>query len=142
MLPPHAFTPDPDTSTEPVTPSKVGRRSASRLRLAIPVRMVSTLATQNCILLDLSRTGARIGLPEPLAPGACLYLTVGHLELFGEVVRRDPGAGGGINGLHFDEPLRDAEVLAVRRHAETFEQRERDTLRDQVRRWVSGENRI
>jgi hypothetical protein len=104
--------------------------------------MLSTHATQSCILLDLSRTGARIGLAEPLAQGMCLYLEIARMEVFAEVIRRDRGVTGGINGLLFDEPLSDAAVLAVRRHAETFEQRQRDSLRDQVRRWVSGECRI
>jgi hypothetical protein len=94
------------------------------------------------VLLDLSRSGARVGLEQPLALGACLYLKVAKFELFAEVVRCDLGEGGGINDLVFDEPLADEAVLMVRRFAETFEQRERDTLRDKVRRWVSGQDRI
>jgi hypothetical protein len=35
--------------------------------------------------------------------------------------------------------LSDAVVLAVRRHAETFEQRKRAAFRDHVPRWVNGE---
>lgn len=132
----------PASVPDPAASPQTGRRGAARLRLAIPVRIVSTRATQSCILLDLSRSGARIGLADPLAPGMCLYLQIARLEVFAEVVRRDPGAGGGINGLVFDEPLPDAAVLAVRQHAETFEQRQRDSLREQVRRWVSGEGRI
>lgn len=127
---------------EPLIPHPAGRRGAARLRLAIPVRMVSTHATQSCILLDLSRTGARIGLAEPLAPRMCLYLGIARFEVFAEVIWRDLREGGGINGLVFDEPLPDAAVLAVRQHAETLEQRQRDSLRDQVRRWVSGESRL
>ena len=124
----------------PLARPETGRRAAARLRLAIPVRMMATHATQTCVLLDLSRTGARIGLAEPLAPGELLYLRILRLDAFAEVVRHHLGESGGVNGVVFDEPLSDEVVLAVRRHAETFEQRERDTLRDQVRRWVSGEN--
>lgn len=120
----------------------VGRRSAPRLRLAVPVRLILTRATETGVLLDLSRTGARIGLEQPLVPGACLFLKVAGLELFAEVVRRQLGEGGGINGLVFDEPLNDASVLAVRHFADTFEQRERNALRDRVRRWVNGQSRI
>ena len=57
-------------------------------------------------------------------------------------MRRDLGEGGGINGLVFDEPLADEVVLMVRQFAETLEQRERDALRDKVRRWVSGQDRV
>jgi hypothetical protein len=124
---------------EPAKPSVIGRRGAPRLRLGIPARLVSTRATNPCILLDLSRTGARIGLERPLVPGELAYLRVAGLEMFAEVIRSMRGDSGGINGLAFDEPLSDAAVLAVRRHAETFEQRERAALRDQARRWVNGE---
>ena len=123
-------------------PRPVGRRGAARLRLAIPAKLVSTRATEPAVLLDLSRSGARVGLEHPLAPGACLYLKVAQLELFAEVVRRDLGEGGGLNGLVFDEPLADDVVLMVRQFAETLEQRERDALRDKVRRWVSGQDRV
>jgi hypothetical protein len=132
----------PAQTGEPGKLRPVGRRGAARLRLAIPVRLISTRATEPGVLLDLSRSGARVGLEQPLALGACLYLKVAKLELFAEVVRRDLGEGGGINGLVFDEPLADEAVLMVRRFAETLEQRERDTLRDKVRRWVSGQDRI
>ena len=141
MVQPVALT-NPAPVSDPATPRPTGRRGAARLRLAIPVRIVSTHATQTCILLDLSRTGARIGLAEPLAPGMCLYLKIAQFEVFAEVIRRDLGEGGGINGLAFDETLPDATVLAVRQHAEGFEQRQRESFRDQVRRWVSGESRI
>jgi len=121
-------------------PIVTGRRGAARLRLAIPVRLVAIHTSRNCVLLDLSRSGARIGLERPLAPGDCAYLQIAGIEVFAEVVRRAQGAAGGINGLAFDEPLDDAAVLAVRRHAETFEQRTRESLRDLVRRWVNGED--
>lgn len=110
--------------------------------MAIPVRLVSTRATEPAVLLDLSRSGARTGLEKPLALGACLYLKVAKLDLFAEVVRRDLGEGGGINGLVFYEPLADDVVLTVRRFAKTLEQSERDSLRDKVRHWVSGQDRI
>jgi len=127
---------------EPGKPRPVGRRGAARLRLAIPVRLVSTRATEPAVLLDLSRSSARIGLEQPLALGACLYFKVAKRDLFAEVVRPDLGEGGGFNGLVFDVPLADDVVLMVRRFAETLEQNERDSLRDKVRRWVSGQDRI
>jgi len=127
---------------EPLAPCPIGRRGAARLRLAIPAQIVSTHATGTCVLLDLSRSGARIGLERALPPGECIYLKVARLEVFAEVVRRHGGIDGSVNGLKFDEPLSDEAVLAVRRHAETFEQRQRDNFRDQVRRWVSGESRL
>lgn len=136
------FLRSPAPAGEADQPVPVGRRGAARLRLAIPVRAMSTSGTANCVLLDLSCSGARIGLAEPLPVGACLYLTIGRFELFAEVVRRHCGEGGGVNGLAFDEPLPEETVLAVRRFAESYAEREREALRDQVRRWVSGEIRL
>jgi hypothetical protein len=119
-----------------------GRRAFARLRLAIPARLLATHATGTCVLLDLSRTGARIGLADPLPPGDMLYLRLAGFEVFAEVVWRELGDGGGINGLTFDEPLDEAAVLDVRHFAEGFEQREREMLREQVRSWVEGQIRL
>ncbi len=121
----------------------VGRRAAPRLRLAIPARFVSITATQNCIMLDISRSGARIALASPAPCRQSGYIEIGRLEVFGMVVRSESGAEdggvGGVNAVAFDEPISQAEVLEIRRYAELFEQRERQSLRDQVRRWVTGE---
>lgn len=126
-------------SAEPDTPAATGRRSAARLRLAIPARFVSIHATQACIVLDLSQSGARIGLASPIPEGQFGYLEVARFAVFGTVVRTDPGIGGGINAIAFDDPMSGRQVLEIRRFAEDFESREREALRDQVRRWVTGE---
>lgn len=121
-------------------PTTIGRRGAARLRLAIPARFMATHSMRACILLDLSRTGARVALGSaPLRVGEAGYLIVTQFELFASVVRAAPGFDGGINGLVFEEPLTDQQVLAIRHHAETYEASERDSLREQVRRWVTGE---
>jgi len=121
------------------TGATTGRRAAARLRLAIPARFVSITATQGCILLDISRSGARIALANPAPSRQSGYIEIGRLELFGMVVRSECLGDGGINAVAFDEPITEAEVLAIRRFAEDFELRERQSLRDQVRRWVAGE---
>lgn len=117
-----------------------GRRAAARLRLSIPVRLTTIYETHNCVLLDLSRTGAQVALPVPLTIGEGGILRVGQLEVFGEVIRQMIGTGGGVNGIVFEELLPQAAVLGVRHHAETFRLKERDVLREKVRRWVAGEN--
>lgn len=119
--------------------SGVGRRGAPRLRLAIPARFVSIYATQTCILLDISRTGARLALAKPLARDGSGYIEIGRFELFGSIVRTECGPEGGVNAMLFDDPLTKAQVLEIRGFAEEFESREQLSLRDQARRWVSGE---
>ena len=117
----------------------VGRRSAARLRLSIPARFISLDGYNDCILIDLSETGAQIALARPLRRGAFGYLQVARFEFFAEAVRRVQGPRGGVNGLMFDARVSPEVVLAVRAHAETLHQREQQALRDQVRRWVTGE---
>jgi hypothetical protein len=112
----------------------VGRRAAARLRLSIPARLMTLAETRMCVLLDLSCSGARIGLETPLARGAEAFVAFADLEVFGSVVHRGPG----LNGIEFDCALTHEEVLATRRYAERHEERERAALLAQVRAWVTG----
>jgi hypothetical protein len=116
-----------------------GRRAAARLRLAIPARFVSIWETQECILIDVSRTGARVALARPLAVGQSGYLALARMQLFGTIVRRERGEDMAFNAMAFDEPICREEVLRIRSFAESFEQRRSQALREQVRRWVAGE---
>ena len=60
------------------------------------------------------------------------------LDEFGDVVRSAIGPNGGTNGLSFETPLTDDDVLAVRRFSETIEADEHRMLRREVRAWVTG----
>lgn len=124
----------------PVTPPPpaVGRRGSARLRLAVPARFVSVYSTQDCLLIDISRTGARLALGVPLAIGQSGFIELGRFEVFGTVVRLEPSRGGGVNAVVFDEPLPKAQVLEIRRFAEEFERREQASVIDAARRWVTG----
>ena len=119
-------------------PIVIGRRGAARLRLSLPARLQTMTDTRRCILLDLSQTGAKIGLEEPLRGGASAILELHGIDQFGTIVRQSKGGNGGINGLEFEAPLTRSDVLAVRQFAETFEEREMQALRSEVRAWVMG----
>lgn len=112
----------------------VGRRAAPRLRLSIPARFQTVSANRRCVLLDVSRTGAQIGLAKPLAPGAAGFLTFADVEVFGDVIRTAAGS----NGIAFDIELGDEVILKVRRFAESFQIEERRALMAEVRAWVTG----
>lgn len=124
----------------PDTQAMAGRRAAPRLRLAIPARFVSIYATQRCMLVDLSRTGARIALAAPVATGQCGYLEIDRFEVFGTIVRMHREGDFAVNALAFDEPVAPEAVLLIRTYAEGLEARTQMALREQVRRWVTGEN--
>jgi hypothetical protein len=125
----------PNTDNEaPIT----GRRHSPRLRLAIPARFRSVYHVQECILLDISRTGACFALSTPLAVGSAGFIEIGRFELFGDVTRHRRNSGDGVNALHFDPQISQAIVLEVRAMAEAYPQRERALLRDEAQRWATG----
>lgn len=125
---------DPGLGEELDTLENVGRRSAARLRLSIPARLVTIAGTRRCIMIDLSRGGAQIGLPSPLGVGEAGFLHFAHCEAFGTVVREGPG----VNGLEFDVSLSDADVLKTRGFAESYESDQRKALLREARAWVAG----
>lgn len=114
--------------------ANIGRRAVARLRLSIPAQIITVCETRRCILLDLSRTGARIGLETALNEGDCGFLDFAGYEAFCTVLRASPG----VNGLQFDVPLTDADVLAVRAYVEQCEGDERRQWRAEVEAWVKG----
>ena len=116
----------------------VGRRSAARLRLALPAHVITTSKRRRCILIDLSRTGAQIGLEDPLSEGTDIFLQVSDIDQFGTIVRRVVGENGGFNGIQFEEPLSDNRILAMRHFADSFEIEAKRALRREASAWVSG----
>jgi len=130
---------------EPVPPADagetkpVGHRGSARLRLAIPARLVSIYSTQNSILLDISSTGVRLALHQPLPINQSGYIELGRFSVFGLIIRAERGRDGGVNAMLFDEPIAKAHVLEIRKLAEDLELLQREALLDQARRWVTGE---
>lgn len=127
---------DPGTIRTGAIP--VGRRSAPRLRLSIPAELVSLYDRRRCILIDLSCTGAQVGLERPLREGDEVVLQIAGLAPFADVVRQAIGEHGGVNGLSFDPPISEDEVLKVRAHSERFRDDEMRALRREVQQWVEG----
>ena len=125
------------TSPEAPKPnvSKVGRRSAPRLRLSLPGQLVAVERVHRCILLNLSRTGAQVAILEALREGEGAILRCGVIDHFAVVTRSEFG----LNALQFDEPLTDAQVIDIRHYHENFEERERRALIETARKWVNGE---
>ncbi|MEO0590225.1 MAG: PilZ domain-containing protein [Pseudomonadota bacterium] len=121
-----------DADEEPL--ENVGRRAAPRLRLSIPARLVTISETRRCVLLDVSRNGAQISLPKPLGVGEAGFLRFANTEVFVSVIRD----GTGLNGVEFDVPLTDKDVLAIRHYAEVYQSDERNALREEARAWVMG----
>ena len=113
-----------------------GRRAAPRLRLSLPARLISVQGNQECILMNLSRSGAQVAVMDPLRSGEAAVLRCGSLEVFGDVIRADFG----LNAMRFERELRDEDVLAVRHHYETYEDGQRRSLIETARKWVTGDS--
>lgn len=118
----------------PVT--SVGRRSAPRLRISLPGQLIAVDKVHSCILMNLSRTGAQVAILDSLRKGEGAILRCGAIDHFAIVTRSEFG----LNALTFDEPLSDAMVLDIRRYQENFEERERRTLIETARKWVTGDS--
>lgn len=116
----------------------IGRRSAPRLRLSLPARLVTISDTRRCILIDLSRSGAQIGLERPLKSGADVFLQIADIDQFGIVRRQAHGLMGGLNGIEFDDRLTDKHVISMRHYADTFQEEANRALRREASNWVSG----
>lgn len=123
-----------DTNPDGCDTQIVGRRGSARLRLSVPAKLQTTLRTLDCVLVNISRTGARIALEYPLEIGEFAVLKCARLEEYADVVRCGPGH----NGLQFDRPLSKEQILALRAHSENAELEERHAFRREVRNWVTG----
>lgn len=134
-----AIMPPVSDSNSPTFVELLGRRRSPRLHLSVPAKLISVYETQNCTLLDISQTGARLALERPLGVETSGYLRVGPIEVFATAVRmRMSDEGVGINGVEFDVRLSKPQVLAVRAYAENYEMAERRAFLMHARDWVMG----
>lgn len=84
-----------------------GHRCAARRPVLLRAALHTLTASRPVTLFDVSRTGARLGMPQPLKSGEQVWLTITPSELFATVVWTEADQCG----IRFDEPLGDA-VLA------------------------------
>jgi len=92
-----------------------GQRKAGRS----PVRLSASLQALNCsrpvTLLDVSNTGAKMTMPEPMYRGQEVWLKVSDVQIFG-IVRWVRGYNCGIV---FDAPLSDRQLAAFQSRGRT-----------------------
>lgn len=118
--------------------NRIGRRGMARLRLAMPATLLLLAGTYRATLRDLSRSGARIALDQPLKIGSEAVLQAPGFEAFGTVIWQ----GGGHAGLRFDRMVSEEEMLAMRDYVDNRSERTADLMRQSVREWVTGSRRV
>lgn len=120
----------------------LGRRSAPRVQLGVPAKLVSVFGTQDCMLIDLSRNGALVRLARPLAVDACGYLRAGPFEVFTITVRvKKSVEGDATSGVKFDTPLPREQLVGMRGYANEYKLTEKRLARLAAHSWVRGEGR-
>ena len=92
-------------------PTLLGRRTASRARIALPASIEAITGRTSVDLLNLSCTGAMVAAPGLPGVGHDVILRCGTINPIGVVI----WSGNGRCGVHFDEPLPVTEVIALRR---------------------------
>lgn len=86
-----------------------GRRAAPREPVLLSAAMLTLQSSRPVTLVDVSKTGARMRVNEPLVRGQQIWLKVNPTDIFGTIVWVD----GDQFGILFDEPLADPELAKL-----------------------------
>ncbi|MFM6933471.1 MAG: PilZ domain-containing protein [Novosphingobium sp.] len=125
-----------EISFEPILPD-VGKRAASRLRLRLAARIMTTAQFWPAELLDLSYFGGRIACDAPPQPGQEVLIEWADFDAFGMVVWANVKSCG----VCFFEPLQPAVLIATRDRFDvepvlTSTERARNEAKDYVQGWA------
>ena len=116
------------------SPELPGKRYFSRARLNLPARLVTFSGTTNCTLIDLSRSGAKLGASECPRVGSMVVVEGLPIELFGTV----RWSVTGLFGFEFEAPLPLDRVVAMRYYADDEAVRQKQAQLAYARDWVQG----
>lgn len=86
-----------------------GRRAAAREPVLLNAALLTLRASRTVTLLDVSATGARMRVKEPLFLGQEIWLKINPADLFATIVWLDAEECG----ILFDQPLTEAEAAAL-----------------------------
>jgi hypothetical protein len=122
----------------------LGRRGTARVELGAPARLVSVVDTRECVLVNLSRSGALIRLARPLAIDACGYLRAGTVNAFviiTRVARASEVEGDTISGVRFDPPLTRDQFIELRTYSKEYVLSQKRLSQLAAGEWVKGVGR-
>lgn len=120
-------------------PLERGRRQRSRLRIRLPLRLITRTDTTRAILIDLSLEGAAIQCDPALPVGREVVLEWGGFEAFGEVV----WSRGNRCGIAFIDPISPDVLLTTREMDDAAHlPSDGDIVRQTARHWVEGSTRL
>jgi hypothetical protein len=111
------------------------RRTASRLRLNLPARLILLDRTASCVIDNISQTGARLALESPPAPGEFGRLQCANIDRFFDTSWNTDHR----IGVTFDEALPMETLRSLRDYSDRFPHHKHRELKAQARDWVAGE---
>jgi len=112
-----------------------GQRHVNRLRLGVPAQLQLTHELRACLIDDISLSGARLRISQPLALRQTALFIFHELRRFATVVWCKDDACG----LRFDEPLEIEDMqgmLWITEHRELYE---RICTESHALAWAEGE---
>ena len=109
-------------------------RNAPRLALSLPGKFMATHGQYECILTNLSRTGALIAVKDRMHIGSEGFLNCGPIDHFMIVVRQE----NGLVGMKFEIPVSDDFVRGIGYYQDQLDVIEQDQLVATAREWISG----
>lgn len=111
-----------------------GQRDFARARLNLPARIVTFNGTSACALIDMSRTGAKIGAGDCPRIGSMVIIEGLPMELFGTV----RWARSSLFGFEFDGQVTHDDVIAMRQYADGEGARQKQAQLTYAKNWVQG----
>ena len=121
-------------AADPLAIAKCGRRAHPRLRLRLPATLITLDGQGPAVLENISATGARVHSPLVLRQGASCILRLPGLELFADVAWCIEHRCG----LHFERPISNAQLLAMRQLDHARQPSEREISKDWAKAFVKG----
>lgn len=112
----------------------IGRRDNARAIIGAPGKLILLSRSADCILVDLSCTGARICTAETLHPGVEAFVQMDRLELFGQILWGKRGQFG----MVFDQPLAVEQVIQMRWLSKQLCEKAKGDAIARIRNWVEG----
>lgn len=111
---------------------QIGKRSNSRLRVAIAGHLILITGEWNVGIADLSQSGAKFRTLSPVKVGEEGVLQWLHFETFGKIV----WARGDYAGMEFDELLDKRVLLETRARGDSGQTRTAEQVaEEQARNW-------
>ena len=103
--------------------------------MSFPGKLALSDGDFDCVLEDLSLSGARVSCNRDIEPGRGVWLKFDRFKVFGTIAR----SRGGQYGIEFDERIPKSILLEMQGYAANFAEYDRHQCMAEARAYVVGE---